>query len=170
MYLNCTQVAKWILTILTTMLTQMPYFPGEPAQWSRQWTCQYIPSRSTCLGSGQVELAAGHDLLFRGTYFASSDVENRSRQKRIRGHDSLERIHDTTIKFVAVMGEIYVQKSVRRVSSRTVDWSVCLYDILLRCGKVGRGVRITVTNIYSIGHWFGYPYHRFTASLRAGRT
>ena len=32
MYLNCAQVAKWILTILTTMLTQMPYFPGEPAQ------------------------------------------------------------------------------------------------------------------------------------------
>ena len=148
----------WMLVIPTQLL----YCPDKLAKYPRQRTCQCIPSRSTFLESGQVELAADHTHIFRYNYLASAVVEDRSREKWIWGLESLEQIYETAIKFIAVMHEIYIQKSVRHFACRTIGWSARLCSsILYGCGNVGRRIQITVAHICSIRH----QLYRFTGSV-----
>jgi len=152
------------LNTCNTNTTTVAYSAGKLAKCPRQRTCPCIPSRSTCLDSGQVELAADHAHIFPYSYVARSVVGNRSREKWIWGPESLEQIYETAIKFVAEMDEMYIQsiqKSVRHFACRTIVWSAHLCSILYRYGQVGRRVAISVAYICAIRH----QLHRFTASV-----
>ena len=145
------------------MPIQLLYSAGKLTKYPRQRMRQYIPWKSTYLESGQVEMAAGHDTILLYNCFANTVMGNRSIRKWIRiwGHESLEQIYETAIKFVAVMYEICIQQSLQHFACRTIGWRARLCSILSPCGKVGRSVEISVTRICSIGH----QLHCFAASV-----